>query len=162
MTSPRIDRLNPADPRDAADLVALLDGYASGTTGGGTPLAPDVRQRLPGVLAARAHYVGLLARVDGVAVGLANCFEGVSTFRARPLLNLHDLVVADGWRRRGIGIALLEAVIAEARARDCCKVTLEVLSENRTAIAAYERTGFRPYALDPAMGEARFYERWID
>ena len=162
MTTVRVDRLDPSDARDAADLLALLDAYAAGATGGGRPLTPDVRQRLPGVLASRAHYLGLIARVGDAAVGLANCFEGVSTFRARPLLNLHDLVVAEGWRRRGVGVVLLEAVLEEARARGCCKVTLEVLSGNRSAIAAYERTGFRPYALDPAMGEARFYERWID
>lgn len=162
MTSVRVDRLDPSDARDAADLLALLDAYAAGPTGGGRALSSDARQRLPGLLASHSSYVGLLARVGDAAVGLANCFEGVSTFRARPLLNLHDLVVTEDWRRRGVGVALLEAVFEEARARGCCKVTLEVLSGNRSAIAAYERTGFRPYVLDPAMGEARFYERWID
>ncbi len=69
------------------------------------------------MLASRAHYAGWIAWVNGQAAGLVNCFEGVSTFRAQPLLNIHDIVVAPAFRRRGIAKALLEAVESEARQR---------------------------------------------
>ena len=78
----RIEPLDPTSSRDAAALVALLDEYARDPTGGGTPLADDAKARLPGLLASRAHYAGLLAWDGDRPVGLVNAFEGVSTFKA--------------------------------------------------------------------------------
>ena len=118
-----------------------------------------MRAQLPAVLAARPHYLGLLAFVDDEPAGVVNCFEGVSTFRAQPLLNIHDIAVSPRFQRRGVGRALLAAVEAEARARGCCKITLEVLEGNDGAVKAYLRAGYQPYALDPAMGRAMFFER---
>lgn len=161
-TALRVRRLDPLDRDDAAALVALLDGYARGREGGGRALADDVRARLPGLLASRPHYLGLLAFEDGRPTGLANCFEGVSTFKARPLLNVHDIVVAEDRRGRGVGAALLAAIEAEARVRGCCKLTLEALEGNEGAIRLYRRVGFRAYELDPSMGRATFFEKWLD
>ena len=157
----RIARLDPRDARDAAALVALLDEYARGETGGGTALADDAKARLPAVLAARAHYLGWLAFDADRPVGLVNAFEGVSTFKARPLLNIHDITVAATHRGRGVGRALLAAAEAEARARGCCKLTLEALEGNTGAIALYRDVGFVAYELDPAMGRATFFEKWL-
>lgn len=50
--------------------------------------------------------------------------------------------VADGWRGRGIGAALLRAAVDWARDHDAHKVQLEVWPHNHAAIALYERTGF--------------------
>lgn len=154
-----IRRIDPADPAHAQALVTLLDEYAAGPTARGYGLDAGVRERLPAVLAACSWYVGWLAFVDGEPAGVVNCFEGVSTFRAQPLLNIHDIAVSPRFQRRGIGSALLAAVEAEARSRGCCKITLEVLEGNVSAVAAYRKAGFEPYALDPAMGRAMFLER---
>lgn len=154
-----IRRIDLADPAHARALVALLDEYAAGPTARGYGLDATVRQRLPAVLAACSWYVGWLAFVDGEPAGIVNCFEGVSTFRAQPLLNIHDIAVSPRFQRRGIGSALLAAVEAEARERGCCKITLEVLEGNVSAVAAYRKAGFEAYALDPAMGRAMFFER---
>jgi len=158
----RIARLDPREARDAAALVEVLDAYASDDTGGGTPLTDEVRRRLPGLLAERAHYVGWLAWDGPRAVGLVNAFEGVSTFKARPLLNIHDIAVLASHRGRGIGRRLLAAAEAEARARGCCKLTLEALEGNLGAIALYRDVGFVAYELDPAMGRATFFEKWLN
>src|SRR5690606_33557137 len=98
--------------------------------GGGAALAEDVRERVVPGLAGTPGAFSLIARLDGEAVGLANCFTGYSTFAGAPLVNVHDLAVAVGHRGRGIGKALLAAVEAEARRSGACKVTLEVLSGN--------------------------------
>ena len=140
-------------------LRALLDEYARTPEGGGQALGPDVLARLPEVLAASRCYTGWLAWADDAAVGLLNGFLGVSTFRARPLLNIHDIIVSATWRRRGIGQALLAAAEAGAREQGCCKLTLEVLTGNAPAINAYRNAGFAPYELDPAMGQAMFFEK---
>ena len=146
------------DARDAADVVALLDAYARDPMGGNTPLAEEVKARLPGDLAANPQAFSLLARIEGEAVGLANCFIGYSTFAAAPLVNIHDLAVLPGHRGAGIGKALMAAVEAEALKRGACKITLEVLSGN-PARHLYAREGYGDYQLDPATGHALFWQK---
>ncbi|MBI1403995.1 MAG: GNAT family N-acetyltransferase [Porphyrobacter sp.] len=146
------------EPRDAADVVALLDAYARDPMGGGEPLADSVKERLPGDLAANPQAFSLLARIDGEAVGLANCFMGYSTFAAAPIVNIHDLAVLPERRGAGIGKALLGAIEAEALKRGAVKVTLEVLSGN-PARHLYAREGYGDYALDPEAGTALFWQK---
>ncbi len=55
--------------------------------------------------------------------------------------------------------SMLTHVEAEARNRGACKLTLEVLSGNHSALRAYEREGFANYQLDPAFGTAVFLEK---
>lgn len=76
------------------------------------------------------------------AVGLATCFVGFSTFRASPLVNLHDLVVHTDFRGQGIGGRLIDKVTEYAIANNYCAVTLEVRSDNR-ALNLYARKGFQ-------------------
>ena len=83
----------------------------------------------------------LLAYRGEQAVGIAVCYQGFSTFAARPLLNLHDLWVHPDVRRQGIGSRLLERFEAAARTRGCAVLTLEVLQDN-PARCLYERFGF--------------------
>jgi ribosomal protein S18 acetylase RimI-like enzyme len=84
----------------------------------------------------------LLAFADEVAIGIAVCFVGFSTFRARPLLNVHDLAVLPQYRGKGAGRALLLAAEDHARRQGCCRLTLEVLESNSGARALYRRFGF--------------------
>ncbi len=147
------------DPRDAADVVALLDAYARDPMGGGAPLDEAVKARLAGDLAANPHAFSMIARLDDAAVGLANCFMGYSTFAVAPLVNIHDFAVVPGHRGAGIGKALLAAVEAEALKRGAIKVTLEVLSGNHPAKALYAAHGYGDYQLDPAAGQALFWQK---
>jgi GNAT superfamily N-acetyltransferase len=99
------------------DVVAMTAAYALDKMGSGEPLSSDVLERL--VPALRAHPTTLifLAYRGAEAVGIATCFLGLSTFTARPLLNVHDLAVVPEHRGRGVGRALLAAAEAGARAR---------------------------------------------
>lgn len=149
---------------DAAALVALLDSYAADPAGGGVPLSEEVKARLVPTLRNHPGAFSVIAWArtpDGLAqaVGLVNCFDGFSTFAARPLVNIHDVTVLGVWRGRGVAQQMMAAVEAMARARGACKLTLEVLQGNGPALRAYERQGFAGYALDSAMGEARFLQK---
>ncbi len=151
--------LDLADPTHVAALRTLLDAYARDPAGGGAPLSSDALERLPGVLADCPAYLGFLSFDRGEAVGILNAFVTASTFRARALLNVHDLAVIGHARGRGHGMRLLRAAEGAARERGCCKLTLEVLEGNARAIALYEHFGFAAYRLQPSMGRAVFLEK---
>jgi ribosomal protein S18 acetylase RimI-like enzyme len=125
----------------------VLDSYARDPAGGGHPLTDEVRARLPGALREHPTAVVLIAFVDGSAAGVAVCFGGLSTFHARPLLNIHDLAVIPERRGQGVGRALLEAVETEATRRGCCRLTLEVQEENHRARRVYDRFGFTDFSI---------------
>jgi len=148
-----------ANPAHAAALLELLDHYARDPMGGGEGLAPEVRANLIAGLSAVPHYRGGLATLEAQPVGLINCFLGYSTFAARPLLNVHDIVVHASCRGRGVGQAMLTFAEQCARELGCCKLTLEVLSNNQQALEAYARAGYAPYVLDPAAGQALFLQK---
>jgi ribosomal protein S18 acetylase RimI-like enzyme len=148
-----------ADPRDAAELVMLLDAYARDPMGGAAPLCRETREAVVPGLAATPGAFSLIARLDGRAVGLANCFTGFSTFAAEPLVNVHDMGVLPDYRGRGIGRALLQTVEREAIRRGASKVTLEVLSRNERAKGLYLALGYGDYQLDPAAGHALLWQK---
>ncbi|MEJ8856391.1 GNAT family N-acetyltransferase [Variovorax robiniae] len=147
------------DSADGAAVISLLDTYARDPAGGGTAIPLKVLTRLPGELAKRPQAFTVLAIDGDLAIGLVNCIEGFSTFACRPLVNVHDVVVLPRYRGQRVAQLMLERVEEEARARGACKLTLEVLSGNTSAIRAYEREGFGPYALDPAFGTAVFMQK---
>ena len=147
------------NPAHSAALVDLLDAYAQDPAGGGTPLEAKVRTGLPAALAARPQAFSVLAYDGTQPVGLINCIEGFSTFACKPLVNVHDVVVLASHRGRRVAQRMFERVEQEARARGACKLTLEVLSGNASALRSYEREGFSGYQLDPAFGHAVFLQK---
>jgi len=147
------------NPHHASSLLAMLNDYAEDVMGGGRPLDDYVRRHLIDELRARRDFCGFLAFHAARPVGMINCFEGFSTFAARPLLNVHDLAVIADYRGRGIGDLLLGAAERHARLRGCCKLTLEVLSRNQRALTLYQHNGYQPYSLDPATGQALFLQK---
>lgn len=150
------------NPAHAAAMIDLLDHYARDPTGGGEPLSAFARANLVDALAARPFIFSVLAFDGSVPVGLVNAIEGFSTFACKPLVNVHDVVVLESHRGRGIAARLFAEVETMARERGACKLTLEVLSGNRAARSLYEKLGFDDYRLDPAMGEAKFMQKWLN
>ena len=157
----RIALADYADAGHARALVELLDAYARDPAGGAEPLSPYAREHLVAELAARQQAYSVLAFAGAQAVGLVNCIEGFSTFACRPLVNVHDVVVLQAFRGLGVAARMLDLAEALARERGAVKLTLEVLQGNHGALRLYQRIGFAPYQLDPAMGQAVFLQKWL-
>ena len=155
-------RADYANPVHARAVVLLLDAYARDPAGGGEALSDFAKNNLVRELAARPQAFSVLAFAGDQAVGLINCIEGFSTFACRPLVNIHDVAVLPGHRGQRVGEQMLALVDDISRERGACKLTLEVLQGNRSAIRLYERVGFAGYQLDPAMGQAQFFQKWLD
>ena len=161
MNKTRVVQVDYADQAQVASLIELLDMYSQDPMGAGEPLPENVKQRLAHDLPGLAGALSLIAWVDEVPVGFLNAFAGYSTFKAMPLLNIHDIAVRPAWRSQGVGGQLVAALVQLAASRGCCKITLEVLSGNIKAKSLYQRMGFEDYALDPRVGVATFMQKWI-
>ncbi|MGB2925565.1 MAG: GNAT family N-acetyltransferase [Limnothrix sp.] len=152
-------RADYQNQQHAQDIVFLLNNYAADPAGGGKGLTEFVKQNLVSELAQLPYAFSLLAYIDENPAGLVNCFQLFSTFKCKPVVNIHDAVVCSQYRRQGLSQRLLAEVETIARAKGACKITLEVLEKNAPARKAYEKFGFAGYELDPEFGNAIFLEK---
>ena len=141
------------------DLIALLDAYAQDPMGGAEPLSAYTKKNLIAALQSQPQVFSVMCYIDDKPAGLVNCVRGFSTFKAKPLVNIHDVVVSTEYRGQGISRLMLQEVERIARDEGCCKLTLEVLEGNKVAQQAYLNFGFTGYELDPEMGKALFWEK---
>ena len=153
--------VNYRDPVDRQVLIALLDMYARDPMGGEAPLPEDTKLRLCDDLAKFPGAISWIAWQNDVPVGLLNALPGYSTFKASPLMNVHDIAVDPAYRGQGVGQSLLASLEAYAQAQGCCKITLEVLSGNEVAMRSYGRFGFEQYSLSALTGRALFMQKWL-
>src|SRR5690606_4986555 len=79
-----------------------------------------------------------VAEVEGEVVGMALYYYTFSTWKGK-MLYLEDFVVRQKFRRAGIGHALFEKVIEEARQNQCALMKWQVLDWNQPAISFYEK-----------------------
>lgn len=143
-------------------IVHLLNEYAKDEMGGGSELSEYAKINLVSELKKRSSAHVILAFVDGKPAGLAICMEGFSTFACKPLLNIHDIVVAQEHRGRGLSKKLLAKAEEIAMGMGCCKLTLEVLEGNAVAQAAYKAYGYAGYELHPKAGKALFWQKVVE
>jgi len=159
-----IKRVDFSHPLEREHFCELLNHYASDTMGGGEPLSPSVLERVCSDL---EHWPGAVSFIafetsqSNKAVGLINCFLAYSTFKAKPILNIHDIVVRSEYRGQGVSKVMLEHVEEHAKQQGCCKLTLEVLTGNAQALRAYQTFGFENYQLLADQGHAVFLQKWI-
>lgn len=133
-----------ANPSHQSSIIELLDMYCRDEFGDDKPLSAHARANLiPGLIKHGGARV-FLAYDGDQPLGVAICMLGFSSFRGKPLVNIHDIAVSPSARGQGIGRKLLAAVEAEARNLGCCKVTLEVRSDNARAMGLYQSVGFKP------------------
>lgn len=141
------------------DLIMLLNAYALDPMGGGEALSDHTQQNLIATIAKRNDFLTLLCYVDDKPVGILNCIEGFSTFKCKPLLDIHDCGVLKEYRGLGLSQKLFIKAEEISRERGYCKLTLEVLEGNTVAQNAYRKLGFTGYELDEKTGKALFWEK---
>ncbi|UTW50913.1 GNAT family N-acetyltransferase [bacterium SCSIO 12827] len=126
---------------DAPGLLALMDGLAAFE---GWPellsiTAAEIARRAqatpPALQAVLAEAPG------GDLIGFATVFAIPYAYAAKPSLELEMLYVTEPWRARGVGRALMDAVLDHARAGGFERVEWNVLPKNARAKAFYESLG---------------------
>jgi phosphinothricin acetyltransferase len=106
-----------------------------------------------------AAYPALVAAVGDEVVA----FGGLAPYRPKPSYarTVEDSVyVKDGWRGKGLGGLILEALIERAR---CCghhSMIARVISDNEASLRLHERHGFARLGHERQV--AFKLERWLD
>jgi len=142
-------------PEHRQAVISLIAAYIQDEMGGGPPLSPQEEADLIEGLKNNPKAMMLLAKTEGVFSGLLTAFENFSTFTARPMINIHDVMVLKEYRKKGIGRLLMNALIEEARKRNCSRVTLEVRKDNLPAQNLYRDLDF--HEPEPGMFYWRKY-----
>ena len=102
---------------------------------------------IDGVLEDQRRGIFLLAKhASEEAVGVAYVSFTWSLEHGGKSAWLEELYVLPEWRSRGIGGAMLAAVLDAARVRGCAAVDLEVESTHARAANLYARSGFTRHA----------------
>ncbi len=151
-------RVDYTDARQCDDLHRLLVEYADFETDENPPVDAAGLKALPDLLAQFPTAFSVLAYSGQQAVGLTNCFFGFSTFACQRLVNIHDIMVTESFRGRGVAGKLLEAVEQIAKEHDCCRLTLEVLDDNARQQRAYAKFGFGKTPFHPET-ETLFWQK---
>jgi GNAT superfamily N-acetyltransferase len=88
-----------------------------------------------------------VARDEGKVIAMAALHFTTSTAEGGKVAWFEDCIVRPEHRRQGIGKALLEHVIAQARAEGALRVMLLTDGDNHSAQALYRKSGFRDSAM---------------
>jgi len=131
------------DHQQRMDYIAMLRAYSEDPLGQGFALSDEILQKTTTDLATLPHAIAFVAYDLNTPVGFATCLAGYSTFRAKPLWNIHDIAVIPTHRRRGIATQILETIRQHADHEGCCKITLEVREDNPQADRLYRQFGFQ-------------------
>lgn len=132
--------LRPAARSDAAGLLRLIIALAEFEKLP-PPDEPAQRRLIEDSFGPRPRIEPWLAFADGThePVGYAIFLETYSSFLARPTFYIEDVFVLDGFRKQGIGGALLRQAVALAHQRGCGRIEWTALDWNVNAQQVYEQ-----------------------
>ena len=137
---------------EAADLDAIM-AIERATFPDDAWSASSMRAELTGP---HGHYL--------VAVGDSGAIEGYAGLLAPEGARQGDIQtisVIEAARGRGVGRALMEALLAEAERRGAVEVFLEVRADNETAQRLYATLGFERIAVRPHYYQPDNEDAWV-
>lgn len=136
--------IDDIEDRDLEAVLAIdLASFAPHELGAAS--ADDVRARREAQLreerARPWSRIRVARTADGAVAGYALTWKVVDE------VHLLDVAVAPSLRRRGVGRALVEDVVARARAEGAARILLEVRASNAAAVELYLGLGFARFNL---------------
>lgn len=123
-------------------LIQLLDAYMQDEMGNGSPMPDELAPKILEGLKNYSGYLGFFAVVNGTYAALANCNKNFSSFKAKPLINIHDFVVLPDFRGKGVGRFLLDSIANFGKENGYCRINLEVRHDNSNAQKLYQKDGY--------------------
>ncbi len=145
--------IRPAGDGDLPGIYAIFEDAVRNSTAIWIDDPGTVQDRRAWLLLRQSqNYPVLVAVEDGTVLGYGSFgdFRPYQGFRGTVE---HSLYVAPAAQRRGVGRALLEALIAEARARGKRILVAAVDSGNAASLALHRAFGFMETGRMPGVGE---------
>lgn len=93
------------------------------------------------------HFFAFVARMQGVIVGAVAGYELPKFEQPRSELYIYDIAVSEGYRRRGVATALIQATQTHAETRGANVVFVQADYGDEPAIALYTKLGERHEVL---------------
>lgn len=132
----RIVKPKREDAKAVTDLVVGLARFEHLT-----PPNSKAKTRLIRDIFDRKLVNVLVAKAGKQLVGYALYFYTYSSFLAKPTLYLEDIFVSSQARGTGVGEALFNRCLREARSHNCGRMEWQVLDWNRSAMRFYKNLG---------------------
>lgn len=137
----------PATLQDVPQLVSLLQVLFSIEQ----DFRPDPEKQERGlrkILSRPENAVIMTARDDqGNVIGMVSAQLVVSTAEGAYSAWVEDMVIAEGWRSRGVGRRLLSSALDWARLRGVTRAQLLVDLDNEPALGYYDHLGWQATRL---------------
>jgi phosphinothricin acetyltransferase len=139
--------VEPMLPEDADAVLAI---YGEGIAGGNATLessAPDWRRWN----ATHRRECRFVARLDGAIVG----WTALGSYSSREVYSgvaWESVYVTASARGRGVGAALLAALVAASEAAGVWTLMAGVMVENEPSLRLHERAGFRRVGVQEGLG----------
>ena len=141
--NPEFGAAGQADVGQLVELLGILFAQEA-------ELAPDAdkqRRALEIILTDAARARIYVARDGKAIVAMAALHFTTSTAEGGKVAWFEDCIVRPEHRRKGVGKALLEYVIGQAKAAGALRVMLLTDGDNATAQALYRQAGFRDSSM---------------
>lgn len=129
-----------ATPADIESLLPLLESLFTLEQ----DFSPDREKQRRGLemLLGRSDAHVVVGEVNGEVVAMATLQLVISTAEGGPAGVIEDVVVRESHRRRGIGQAILDHLVALADERGLARLQLLADQDNQAALAFYEQQGW--------------------
>jgi len=139
-------RFGTASAADVPQLVELL-GILFAQEHELSPDPGKQRRALGMILADPSRARIYVAREGDKVIAMTALHFTTSTAEGGKVAGLEDCVVNPAYRGKGVGKALLEYVVAQARAEGALRVMLLTDGDNMRAQALYRKLGFAPSSM---------------
>lgn len=149
-TNFEIVRAQAEDAAALLDYLKIVGGETDNLSFGaeGVPLDVEAEKAYLGVQAQSQDNIQLLAKANGEIIGTASLNRKQRRMGHRAEFGIS---LKKAWWGCGAAFALMERILALARENEVEEVNLEVRSDNKRAIALYERFGFRKLCTFPGF-----------
>jgi L-amino acid N-acyltransferase YncA len=148
-----------ATPADAAFIASLMNHYIATSTCNYDVEPVDVESRRRWLAGLGPGHVATICEVDGRPAG----YGSLGPFRAKAGYSRtveHSVYVLPDLHRRGIGAAILDDLIARARALGHHAMIGAISADQQPSLDLHSRKGFREVGRLPQV--ARKFDRWLD